>query len=678
MRLNNKISDINGIGIKKEILFNKLNIFTIQDLIEYFPRDYQDRTEVLELVELEIGQTATIKATIQSEPEILRFGNKIVAKLKITDKTDNLEITWFNMPFIKNIFKKGQQYFFTGKIVGKYNKKQMQSPDYELITEENSLSAGRIVPVYASTYRLSQKVLRSTIKIALDNTLEFVEECFPKYMLEKYNLCDRKYALENIHFPKSNDEFFKARRRLVFEELFFMQLSLLNIKTIIKKKTNINFSETSYSDILQLFKFSLTEAQKKVTKEAIQDFNSGYVMNRLIQGDVGSGKTAVAIILSFIAIRNGYQVALMVPTEILAKQHYEYFKSIFESLNIETTLLTGSLTKKSKETKVLFIQSGHSQMIIGTHAIIQENVEFLNLGLVITDEQHRFGVRQREYLSEKGENPHTLVMSATPIPRTLALILYGDLDISIIDELPSGRKKIETYRVNSSYRERIYEFIKKEINCGRQAYVVCPTIEDSETNDLQSVVSYTEMLSPYFKNYKVEYIHGKLKEKIKQDIMQRFVEGEIDIIVSTTVIEVGINVPNATVMLVENCERFGLSQLHQLRGRVGRGAEKSYCILVTDSKSKITRKRTKAMCETNDGFKMSELDLEMRGQGDFFGTRQHGIPEMKITNLYKDMEVLKEVQESVQFIQSIKDVNIEDIFKGKSKIFERSLKNISL
>jgi len=488
-------------------------------------------------------------------------------------------------------------------------------------------------------------------------------------------LCDRNFAVLNIHFPEDDDSFFIARRRLVFEELFVLQTSLLKMKASVNQgKTGLVIENTdAEKEIIKAIGFKLTNAQKKVIDEIKADFASGKVMNRLVQGDVGSGKTAVALITAFISIKEGFQSALMAPTEVLAKQHYYSFKSVFEQFGIKVVFLSGTMKKKEKTEALNAIENGNAQMIIGTHAVIQKGVVFKRLGFVVTDEQHRFGVNQRIMLSQKGDNPHVLVMTATPIPRTLALILYVDLDISIIDELPPGRHEIETRAVSTSYHKRIYTFIKKEIDKGRQAYVVCPSIEESEKRETEAVIEYAQkLMDDEFKNYKVAVLHGKMKNDEKQIVMEDFSKGCIDVLVSTTVIEVGVNVPNATIMLIENSEMFGLSQLHQLRGRVGRGSQQSYCILVSDSKNKVTVERMKVMQKTSDGFVISETDLNLRGPGEFFGTRQHGLPMLKIANLYKDIDILKEAQvAAAKIIEKDSDLKLDEnsLFKEKIQLF---------
>lgn len=648
MLLSDDIINIKNIGEERSKKLQKLGIFTINDLIEYFPRDYDDRSNVCKIKDIELNKINTVKGKVISNPETAKIKHISITKIRIDDGTGFLEIVWFNQPYLKNTIKYKSDYIFTGKVIQKYGRIQMETPDYEIIDERELLSNGRIVPIYASTYKLPQKLFREVINQTLFAVKEQIKEFLPDEILKENNLCSRHFAIENIHFPKDNKSFFIARRRLVFEELFLLQTKLLQIKGILEhKECNINIKDKNITPILNILPFNLTDAQNNVLKDIIDDLGKNKAMNRLIQGDVGSGKTVIAQILSYITVNNGYQVAIMAPTDVLASQHFESFKNIFDKLNIKCVFLSGNQKAKEKRENYALIQSGEAKIIVGTHAIIQDKVIFNNLGTVITDEQHRFGVKQREILSKKGENPHTLVMTATPIPRTLALILYGDLDISTIDKLPPGRKKIDTIFVNSTYYPRIYNFLKKNSDEKRQSYIICPMIEENEKMELKAVLSYTEKLkNEIFLNYNVECIHGKMKNNEKQEIMDKFYKGEIDILISTTVIEVGINVPNATIMIIENAERFGISQLHQLRGRVGRGSDKSYCVLVSDSKSNKSKERLNTMVKYSDGFILSEKDLEIRGTGDFFGTRQHGIPDMKIANLYKDIEILKQVQKS--------------------------------
>jgi len=684
MILSDSAINIKNIGEQRLKLLNKVNIHTVNDLIEYFPRDYQDRSLIKKINELKVDQINTFKGVVIKKPEVIKSNGMPITKAKVEDETGSIEIIWFNQPYLKNSITVKTEYIFTGKVSNKYNKLQVESPDFESTKKKQLLSNGRIVPIYHLTKNLSQKVFRSLVKHTLDNVRNQITEFMPNSIRQEFNLCSRVFAIENIHFPQNDESFFLARKSLVFEELFLFQMKLLQLKGNIKsQKSDIVMNNFDTSKIEKEINFKLTNAQIKVIDEIISDFKSNTIMNRLIQGDVGCGKTIVAMFAAFIAINNGYQAALMTPTDVLANQHFDYFCRIFDKIGIRCVLLSGSMKKKDKRLSYEKIQDGRAKMIIGTHALIQDCVIFDNLGLVITDEQHRFGVNQRINLNKKGQNPHTLVMTATPIPRTLALILYGDLDISVIDSLPPGRQCIDTIVVNSSYYQRIYSFIKKNADSGRQAYIICPVIEENDNKELKAVNEYTQKLKDeVFNNYKVECIHGKMKNDYKQFVMSEFVSGKIDILVSTTVIEVGINVPNSTIMLIENAERFGLAQLHQLRGRVGRGSQKSYCILISDSKSKISKERLNILKKSNDGFEISEKDLNLRGPGDFFGTKQHGLPELKIANLYKDIDILKSVQTAAQNLY-ISDPNLEnpenyDLNCKIEDIFRQNDNNVSL
>lgn len=683
MELSDSIGVVKNIGETRIKQLGRLGIQTVEDLIEYFPRTYEDRSDIKTLNEIAVGEVNSFKAKVSGKPESLRVRSMTIVKAMLTDGRGAVEGVWYNQPYIRNVLASGREYIFTGKISEKYGRIQAENPDFEPVKEE-SLNTGRIVPVYTVPAKMSQKTIRACVKDALEGIDGAIEEFMPESIIKERGLCDRRYAVNNIHFPENDNGFFRARRRLVFEELLMLQLHLLQLKgNVTGKKSGVIIKDYDIKPVLDCLGFSLTDAQQRVISELLGDLKGGTVMNRLIQGDVGSGKTAVAMVLAYVLIKNGYQAVLMAPTDVLANQHYKNISEKFGALGIKCTLLTSGISRREKSFALSDIAEGSAQMIIGTHALIQENVGYGNLGLVITDEQHRFGVRQRECLTKKGDDPHVLVMTATPIPRTLALILYGDLDISIIDSLPPGRQKIDTFAVDHSYYRRLYAFVRKEAEKGRQAYIICPMIEENDKMELRSVLTYTQELKDIiFPELRVECIHGRMKNDEKQEIMELFEKGEIDVLVSTTVIEVGIDVPNATLMIVENAERFGLSALHQLRGRVGRGSDKSYCVLVSDAKNKTSLERLRTMCKTNDGFEISEKDLELRGPGDFFGTRQHGLPEMKIANLYKDIDILKEAQQTAIYLYKTDEkLQKKENYLLKKRIlqlFEKKIKKICL
>ena len=571
---------IKGVGPNRIKQLNSLGIYTLEDVISYYPRGYENRGIKKDIAELVDGEDALIEAKCVSKMTEIRIRkNMTIYKLVVRDETATCTLTWFNVPFLKKRFIVGDTYKFFGKVKRKLNQIEMMTP---IIDEQDSnKNTGRIIPIYPSTYNLSQNILRKIIENALEEA-NVLPETIPEYLIKEYKLMDINEATKQIHFPNSFEDYNRARTRLVFEELLIMQLALLTFKTNYDKdKKGISFStDAKMSEIIDSLPFKLTNAQSRVLEEIDKDMESKKMMNRLLQGDVGSGKTAVAMCAAFKAVRSNYQAAVMVPTAILATQHYQNFKKTMDKFDIRCELLISGMAKKQKEKILEELKQGKIDIIIGTHALLQENVEFNKLGLVITDEQHRFGVRQRSIINLKGENPDVLVMSATPIPRTLALILYGDLDISIIDELPPNRQKIDTFAVTASKEERVNNFIKVQIDEGRQAYVVCPLVEESDEINAKSVLEIAEKYkNETFKDYRVEYIHGKLNKKDKEAIMEEFKNGKIDILISTTVIEVGVDVPNASIMVIENAERFGLATLHQLRGRVGRGKYKSYCIL---------------------------------------------------------------------------------------------------
>ena len=651
--LKQNVQYVKGVGPARVALLNNLGIYTLEDLLTYFPREYEDRSKQKKIGDLVDGEETTIEAKAVSEVSINRVRrNMTILKVVVEDDTGRCVITWFNQTYIKQHIKRGETYRFFGKVSNEFNHLQMTNPVYDEIG--NTKNTGKIMPVYPSTYHLSQTSIRQAVENALKMIEGKLKETLPDYLLSEYNLNGLEDSLNQIHFPTSENNRLQARKRLVFEELLTLQLALLELKGQTQSEEGICFEkEAKMSDVINNLPFHLTKAQLRVLEEIDSDMESSKPMNRLLQGDVGSGKTVVAMIAAYKAVKSGYQVAVMAPTAILATQHLEEFKKILEPFGIKCRLLLGATKAKERKEILEQLEDGKIQVLIGTHALLTENVIFHKLGLVVTDEQHRFGVRQRTAIISKGNNPDVLVMTATPIPRTLALILYGDLDISIIDELPPNRKKIETYAVTKRMEERINNFIRKNINEGRQIYVVCPLVEEKEEEeqdeqkaDLKAVKEWTEKYQKeIFPDYKVACIYGKMKQSEKDEIMEGFKNGNIDILVSTTVIEVGVNVPNANMMVIENAERFGLAQLHQLRGRVGRGEYQSYCILKYDSHcSQVGRERMKTMQETNDGFVIAEKDLELRGTGEFFGTKQHGLPEFKIANLFVDMPMLKSVQ----------------------------------
>ena len=676
--LNQNVQYIKGVGPNNLTLLQKLGINTLGDLITFFPRNYEDRSKPKKIYELVDGEEALIDVVCASQMNETRFArNKVMLKMLVRDDTGDCVLTWFNQTYLKNKFKVGERYQFYGKVNIKYGRIEMARPVFD--KEGLNKNTGKIIPIYPLTYKLSQNKLRSIIENGLKLTLGKLDETIPDYILKEYNLEDINTATRQIHFPSNFDEYSRARRRFVFEELLTVQLALLSLKSRYDKETDgIQFDKNvKMSDVINSLPFRLTRAQLKVLEEIDNDMENNKPMNRLLQGDVGSGKTIVSIISAYKAAKSGYQSAIMAPTAILAEQHMQEFSKVLEKFGIKCELLLGGMRAKKRREVLEQLKNGEIDVLIGTHALIVDDVEFKKLGLVVTDEQHRFGVRQRANIVSKGLNPDVLVMTATPIPRTLALILYGDLDISIIDELPPNRKKIETYPVTKNYERRVEEFIRANVAKGRQAYIVCPLVEDNE--EFENYKSVVELAEKYqndvFPECQVAYLHGKMKQKEKDDIMQRFKEGEIQILVSTTVIEVGVNVPNANIMVVQNAEHFGLAQLHQLRGRVGRGEYQSYCILIYEGNSRTTRERMKIMKDTDNGFIVAEKDLELRGSGEFFGTRQHGLPEFKIANLFEDVSVLKDVQNLSAKIERTDPKLEREENKRLSKLVEEKFEN---
>ncbi len=639
-----KLTELKGIGEKRAALFKKLGVTDTEELLRYFPRGYEDRTKVFSLADAPIGENVCIKARAFSGVKEARIRrNMTIYSMTVTDDADMLNITWYNNRFVKGAFCEGEEYIFYGGIRLNRGRRELVNPIYEKVGKEKF--TGKIVPVYPLCEGLTQAAVRSAVEGVISES-DRQTEYIPPAIRSKYGLCELNFALKNIHFPESSDAYEIARRRFVFEELFTLRLALMLKKGTNAVRKRTPYKETDADAFIKSLPFELTGAQRRVIGEIANDMSTELAMSRLVQGDVGSGKTAVAAAAIYLTVKNGYQAAMMAPTEILALQHYEGFRKMFEPFGMSVVLLTSAA--KGKSTVLKQIASGEADIIIGTHAVLQKNVEFNNLALAVTDEQHRFGVAQRGALIEKGENVNVLVMTATPIPRTLALILYGDLNVSALNELPKGRKQVKTYAVGENMRERIYAFLEKNIKEGMQGYVVCPLVSETEKSDLENAVNLAEKLRKTFPDLKVGLVHGKMKAQEKNAVMTDFVSGTTNILVSTTVIEVGVNVPNSNIMIIENAERFGLSQLHQLRGRVGRGQAQAYCILVAHGSSDVTKMRMQTMCASNDGFYIAEQDLKLRGPGDFFGTRQHGLPELKIANLFEDNDLLIMAQNAAE------------------------------
>ncbi len=654
------IKELKGVGDKTALLFSRLNVYTTQDLVGLYPRDYDvyEEPALIDAINSDYEKmTVAVDGVVAKRVDVFNTGKLTCISTVVRDADGKgIRCVWYNMPFLKSTLRQGMRYVFRGRVSVKNGQLSLEQPAMYTLAQYNSIK-GSMQPIYPLTKGLSNKLVIKSVKQALEvyNTgLE--QEYITDAIREKYNLAEHNYAVVNIHFPKNCEDYVQARKRLSFEEFFLFILAIRTLKNSTERISNSHHigNDERTDDFISKLPYSLTNAQKNTWNEIKDNMSGDKLMSRLVQGDVGSGKTIIAVLALMNTVYAGYQGALMAPTEVLARQHYESMNAMFEryGVDIKVVLLVGSQTSAQRKKVYAMMESGEAGIVVGTHALIQEKAVYHNLGLVITDEQHRFGVNQRRTLQDKGENPHILVMSATPIPRTLGIIIYGDLDISVIDELPADRLPIKNCVVDESYRPNAYTFISKQVQEGRQAYVICPMVEaGDEDSDLENVVDYSKKLKASLPaGICVEYLHGKMKPQEKNDIMERFLAGGIHVLVSTTVVEVGVNVPNASVMMIENAERFGLAQLHQLRGRVGRGKHQSYCIFVTGNKSKETKERLGILEKTNDGFKIAEEDLRLRGPGDFLGVRQSGEMDFGIADIYADSRMLKAASDSAQSI----------------------------
>lgn len=641
------IDKLNGIGKKRAELFNKLGIYSIGDLLSFYPKGYEDWSSTVKIESLQDGMNVCIKAVLGAQiKDGVLPGGRIISKGMVYDDTGTLQLVFFNNRYISAMIHAGEEYYFYGRVTGGIGGWQMISPTFSPVGE-----GSKIHPIYKQTAGLNSKIIANAVKQALSYLPEKVNDPLPESVRSTFALCDLKYAIQNIHFPNNSESLASARKRLVTEELLVLNLGMRSLKEHSRGESGVDITKSYFDEFKELLPFTMTNAQIRVVGECISDLTKGTKpMNRLVQGDVGSGKTAVAAAVCHTVIRNGFQAAFMAPTDILARQHYKTFTELFKGTDIKTALLTGSMKESEKKAVRAELENGDISFVVGTHALITEKTNFYNLGIAVTDEQHRFGVSQRAKLLSKGSNPHLLVMSATPIPRTLGLVIFGDLDISIIDELPPSRKPVKTYAISTLKRKNCYGFIKNEIAQGRQAYIVCPLVEEGELENVASAEEYAaELMLNDFSDISVGIVHGHMKPAEKDEVMKKFADNEISLLVATTVIEVGVDVPNATVMTIENAERFGLSQLHQLRGRVGRGKYDSYCFLISNNRNPETMQRLKVMCSTNDGFKIADEDLKLRGPGDFFGERQHGLPQMAIAD-FADTKSLELSQKMADFI----------------------------
>ena len=652
--LTTSVQKLKGIGEKKALAFEKLGVFSLYDLVSYFPARYEDRTNFCPIAAAPEGEGVCIRALVADMPRLVRVrrGMELV-KFRAVDESGSVDITYFNQNYVKDYLSRGDSVCFYGKIERNGSRASMVNPAYEKEDKPRGVT-GCILPVYRMKAALNQRTIRDAVRQGLNLCGEALPDLLPAEIRARNGLAQARYAYENIHYPSDFDALAIARRRLVFEELFVLACALGTMRAERARESGLRITLRDFEPFYAALPFTPTDAQKRAIAEAAADMSGGYVMNRLVQGDVGSGKTLVAAALCWLCRESGYVSAFMAPTEILAEQHYQTLSGLLAPFGMRIGRLTGAMSAKEKREAKAAIAAGDYDLVVGTHALFSEDVVYGRLGLIITDEQHRFGVKQRSALIGKGEKPHVLVMSATPIPRTLALMIYGDLDVSIIDELPPGRQKVDTFAVDESYRTRLNGFIRKLVGEGRQVFVVCPKVEDDEDEEtpgdkkLKSAEEHAKELAREFPELSVGCVHGRMKPKDKDAAMAAFVRGEIDILVATTVIEVGVDVPNAALMIIENAERFGLSQLHQLRGRVGRGQHKSWCILVSDNKGEEVKARLSIMSKTNNGFEISEEDLRLRGPGDFFGSRQHGLPEMHVADLGADTQIMKTAQDEAK------------------------------
>ena len=655
-RLSDPISMLRGIGPAKQKLFAALNIFTLEDLICHFPRGYEDRTQLVTISQLEADRPACFRATVMNTPRTNHIRKGLdLTKVQVADHSGRLNLTFFNAKYAVEHLEYGREYFFYGTLTGDFTGYGMTNPIFEAV-DSQAVITRRVMPIYPLTAGLTNAAVLKAVQQALA-VCDPPEEVLPAALRQRYGILGAEEAYHIIHQPASMAQAREARKRMIFEEFFVFSAGLSLMRAARAEKRTAPYENTDLASFYAGLPFTLTGAQQRAIEEILADLKKGTPMNRLVQGDVGSGKTMVAAAAACCAARNGKQTALMAPTEILAEQHYASLSALFAPMGITVALLTGSMTVKEKRSVRQALEEGTVQIAVGTHALISESTVFHDLGLVITDEQHRFGVGQRSRLSAKGDDAHLLVMSATPIPRTLALLMYGDLDVSILDELPPGREVVDTFLVGESYRARINAFIRKQVAEGHQCFVVCPAVEENDALDVKSATVWAQTLQQtVFPDLRVALLHGQMKGAEKEAAMAAFARQEADVLVATTVIEVGVDVPNATLMVIEDADRFGLSQLHQLRGRVGRGKSKSYCILTTHNRNAETLQRLKALCKTTDGFKIAEEDLKLRGPGDFFGSRQSGLPAFHMADLDFDLELLKQAQQaSVQWIEEGQD-----------------------